>query len=81
MSAVKITWKDTLGLASASQLVNKTFSPVVVSDVGTAPRQERKLTITRVVESPPVKRSKEVKFSPVKRRKAAKKKLRGSKKP
>jgi hypothetical protein len=69
MFALKTTW----GLASASQVVDGTSAPVVaVTDTWTAPKQERKLYITRVVERAPVRRSKAIKFLRVRgRRKAA----------
>jgi hypothetical protein len=69
MFAVKTTWIDTIGLASASQLVDRTSSPVIdINDAGTAPGPRRKLYITRVVEHTPIRRSREIKFSRVKRR-------------
>jgi hypothetical protein len=82
MLALKIAWKDTPGLASASQLVDRTSSPVIdVNDVSTAPSQGRKLYITRFVQRVPAERTRDVKFSRVKRdRKKTRKKGQVSKK-
>jgi hypothetical protein len=74
MLALKHTANDTAGLVSASQLVDKTSSPVVPIDVSTAPRQWRRLTVTGIIQQSGVSRSKNVKLSAVKRRRKARKK-------
>jgi hypothetical protein len=62
-------WNDTVGLTSASQVFGGTSSPVVVAnDSWTAPRSGRKFYVTRLVERPQVRRSKDIKFSRAKRR-------------
>jgi hypothetical protein len=78
MHTFKTTWNDTMGLASASQVVGGTLSPVVVaSESWTAPRPGRKFYVTQVIERAPVRRSREIKFSRIKRRrKTASKKSR-----
>jgi hypothetical protein len=78
----KTTWLGTSGLASASQLVDKTSGPVVVvRDTDTAPRHVGKLDIIHVVLQDTVKRLKEIGFSRVKRRRRPAKQRKNSKKP
>lgn len=82
MLALKTMRIDTLGLASASQVVDRTSSPVVVvADAGTAPSANRTLYVTQVAEHATVERSRPIRFSRVKRRrKAARKKVSASRK-
>jgi hypothetical protein len=78
MPTLKTTWNDTMGLASASQVVGGTLSPVVVANESwTAPRPGRKFHVTQVIDQTHVRRSRDIKFSRVKRRrKTASKKSR-----
>lgn len=74
-------WRGTSGVASASQLVDKTVGPIApLGDEGTGARQFRKVHIIKIEARDSVKRSKEVEFSRAKRKRKSAKGTRGPKK-
>lgn len=69
-------WSSTIGIAAASQIVNRTSAPVVaIQDPGTVPQQVgRRIHITGIVQQEPVRHSKGITFNRSKRRQASAKK-------